>query len=137
LVFVDKVLGYRAIENYLRLVLLAHLLLTHQALCAPDVQAELKRRHHVLRLASIPHLQQELCAAIWHDVVQRMEKHPKQRSTARKIKEFLRKCAEDELDRPAKAAGLDISVDPLQQSRRQMQAATGKLAIPEAMTGDT
>ena len=88
-----QVLGYRAIENYLRLVLFAYLLLTHQALRASDVQAELKQRHHVLRLASIPHLQQELRAAIWHDVVHRMETHPKQRSMGRKIKEFLRKCA--------------------------------------------
>jgi SRSO17 transposase len=86
-------LGYRAIENYLRLVLLAYLLLTHQALSASDAKAELKKRHSVLRLASIPHLQQELRAAIWDDAVQRMQKRVKQPSIARKIKEFLHKCA--------------------------------------------
>ena len=53
-------LRYRAIENYLRLVLLAYLLLTHQALRASDVQAELKKRRSVLRLASILQLQQLL-----------------------------------------------------------------------------
>jgi SRSO17 transposase len=87
-----QVLGYRAIENYLRLVLLAHLLLTHQALRAPDAQAELKQRHQVLRLASIPQLQHELRAAIWQDVVHRMQTRPKQRYVARKIKELLDVC---------------------------------------------
>ena len=52
-------LRYRAIKNYLRLVLLAYLLLTHQGrFYASVVQAELKRRHSVLRPASIPQLQQ-------------------------------------------------------------------------------
>jgi hypothetical protein len=88
-----QVLRYRAIENYLRLVFLASLLLTHQALRAPDVQAELKKRHHVLRLASIPQLQQRLRATLWDDFVQRLEKRPKQRSWARKIKELLQNCS--------------------------------------------
>jgi hypothetical protein len=85
-------LRYRAIENYLRLVLLAYLLLTHQALRASDVQAELKKRNHVLRLASVPQLQQRLRAAVWDDIVQRLENRPKQRSLARKIKELLKNC---------------------------------------------
>jgi SRSO17 transposase len=85
-------LRYRAIENYLRLVFLASLLLTHQALRAPDVQAAIKKRHTVLRLASIPQLQQRLRAALWDDLVQRLEKRPKQRSWARKIKELLQNC---------------------------------------------
>ena len=85
-------LRYRAIENYLRLVLLAYLLLTHQALRASDVQAELKKRHHVLRLASILQLQQRLRATVWDDLVQRLENRPKQRVVARKIKELLQNC---------------------------------------------
>ncbi len=85
-------LRYRAIENYLRLVLLAYLLLTHQALRASDAQAELKKRHSVLRLASIPQLQQLLRAAVWHDLVQRLENRPKQRFVAHKIKELLQNC---------------------------------------------
>jgi len=88
-----QVLGYRAIENYLRLVLFAYLLLTHQALRAPDVQAALKSRHSVLRLASIPRLQHELRRELWDDVIQRMHAHPKQRSLARKIKGFMQQCA--------------------------------------------
>jgi hypothetical protein len=88
-----QVLGYRAIENYLRLVLFAYLLLTHQALRAPDVQAALKSRHSVLRLASIPRLQHELRRELWDDVIQRMHAHPKQRSLARKIKGFMQHCA--------------------------------------------
>lgn len=85
-------LRYRAIENYLRLVLLAYLLLTHQALRASDVQAELKKRQHVLRLASISQLQQCLRAAVWDDLVQRLENRPKQRIVARKIKALLQNC---------------------------------------------
>jgi len=85
-------LRYRAIENYLRLVLLAYLLLTHQALRASDVQAELKKRQHVLRLASISQHQQRLRAAVWDDLVLRLENRPKQRIVARKIKELLQNC---------------------------------------------
>jgi hypothetical protein len=85
-------LGYRAIENYLRLVLLAYLLLTHQALRASDLQAELKKRHHVRRLTSIPRLQQRLRAAVWDDLLQPLENRPKQRLAARKIKELLQNC---------------------------------------------
>ena len=85
-------LRYRAIENYLRLVLLAYLLLTHQALHASDVQAELKRRHSVLRPASIPQLQQRMRAAVWDDLVQRLGNRPQQRVVARKIKELLQNC---------------------------------------------
>jgi SRSO17 transposase len=87
-----QVLRYRAIENYLRLVYLAYLLLTHQALRASDVQAALKKRHSVLRLASIPQLQMRLRATLWDDFVRRLENRPKQRSWACKIKELLQNC---------------------------------------------
>jgi hypothetical protein len=52
----------------------------------------LKKRHHVLRLASIPQLQRLLRAAVWDDLVQRLENRPKQRVVARTIKELLQNC---------------------------------------------
>ncbi len=52
-------LRYRGIERYLCLVLIAHLLLTHLALDAPDLKAKLKARGD-LRLPSVLQLQQDL-----------------------------------------------------------------------------
>jgi len=88
-----QVLRYRAVERYLHLVLIAHLLLTHLALREPDVQAGIKDRHSPLRLPSIPQLQQTLRDMLLQDVLQRLEKHRKQREIARKIKEIFNMSA--------------------------------------------
>jgi hypothetical protein len=87
-----QVLGYRAVERYLHLVLIAYLLLTHLALAAPDVQAALKNGTNALRLPSIPQLQEQLRETLWQDVFRQMEKHPRQRKIARKIKEVFNTC---------------------------------------------
>jgi hypothetical protein len=83
-----QVLRYRAVERYLHLVLIAHLLLTHLGLTMPDAQAELKG-HHELHLPSVPHLQQELRARLWQDVVQTMEQGSRYRKVAKKLKDIL------------------------------------------------
>lgn len=84
-----QVLRYRAVERYLHLVLLAHLLLTHLALREPDVQAAIKDHCTPLRLPSVPQLQQTLRDMLLQDVLQRLEKRRAQRGIARKIKEIL------------------------------------------------
>lgn len=84
-----QLLRYRAVERYLHLVLIAHLLLTHLALREPDVQAAIKKHHTLLRLPSVPQLQQTLRGMLWQDAIQRLEKRPRQRHIARKIKEIV------------------------------------------------
>jgi SRSO17 transposase len=88
-----QVLRYRAVERYLHLVFLAHLLLTHLALRAPDVQAAIQDHDSPLRLPSVPRLQQTLRDLLLQDVLQRLEKHDRQRGIARKIKEILNMSA--------------------------------------------
>jgi hypothetical protein len=85
-----QVLRYRAVERYLHLVLIAHLLLTHLGLTAPDAQAKVKESCADLSLPSIPQLQQNLRALIWEDIIQAMERGSRQRTMARKLKKILR-----------------------------------------------
>jgi len=84
-----QLLRYRAVERYLHLVLIAHLLLTHLALREPDVQAAIKNHRSLLRLPSVPQLQQTLRAVLWQDAIQRLEKRRCQRHVAKKIKELV------------------------------------------------
>jgi hypothetical protein len=88
-----QVLRYRAVERYLHLVFIAHLLLTHLALREPDVQAAIQDHPSPLRLPSVPRLQQTLRDMLLQDVLQRLEKHRKQRGIARKIKEIFNMSA--------------------------------------------
>ena len=84
-----QVLRYRAVERYLHLVFIAHLLLTHLALRAPDVQAAIQDHPSPLRLPSVPQLQQTLRTMLLHDVLQQLGKHRGQRGIVRKIQEIL------------------------------------------------
>jgi SRSO17 transposase len=84
-----QVLRYRAVERYLHLVLIAYLLLTHLALAAPDAQAEIKNTRHDLRLPSIPQLQQGLRETLVREALARLEKDPRHRRFARKMKELF------------------------------------------------
>jgi SRSO17 transposase len=84
-----QVLRYRAVERYLHLVFIAHLLLTHLALREPDVQAAIEDRCTPLRLPSVPQLQQTLRNLLLQEVLQGLEKYRGQRGIARKIKEIL------------------------------------------------
>jgi len=81
-------LRYRGIERYLCLVLIAHLLLTHLALDAPDAKAKLKTRAD-LRLPSVPHLQQDLRRQLWNQVLDGMAKNKTTRQAAKKFREAL------------------------------------------------
>ena len=84
-----QLLRYRAVERYLHLVLIAHLLLTHLALYEPDVQAAIEKRSSSLRLPSVPQLQQRLRAMLLQDALQQLGKCRSQRGIAKKIKEIL------------------------------------------------
>ena len=84
-----QVLRYRAVERYLHLVLIAHLLLTHLAVTTPDAKAQLKDKHKDLPLPSVPQLQQETRALLLKDVIQSMERGSHQRKTVRKLKDVL------------------------------------------------
>ena len=88
-----QVLRYRAVERYLHLVFIAHLLLTHLALAAPDVQAAIHDHPSPLRLPSVLQLQQTLRDLLLEDVLRRLEKRRGQRKIARKIKEILNMSA--------------------------------------------
>jgi SRSO17 transposase len=81
-------LRYRGIERYLCLVLIAHLLLTHLALDAPDAKAKLKTRAD-LRLPSVPQLQQALRSRMWNQVLDGLAKNKTTRLAARKIREAI------------------------------------------------
>jgi hypothetical protein len=66
---------------------LAYLLLTHLALAA-DAQA-CAERLKPLRLPGIPQLQQHLRSQLWDALIVRLERSPKARPGARKIKELI------------------------------------------------
>lgn len=80
-----QMLRYRAIERYLCLVLIAHLLLTHLALRELGAQAK-TNDGSPLRLPSIPQLQQDLRSKLWDDFINSLEQGTKHRAAARKIK---------------------------------------------------
>lgn len=81
-------LRYRGIERYLCLVLIAHLLLTHLALDAPDAQAQRKRRGD-MHLPSIPQLQQDLRRRLWNHVLDGLARNKTTRRAAKKIREAI------------------------------------------------
>ncbi len=84
-----QVLRYRAVQRYLHLVLIAHLLLTHLGLAAPDAKADVQDKHKQLHLPGVPQLQQRLRSLLWEDVIQSMQRGSQQRKIARKLKEVL------------------------------------------------
>ena len=84
-----QLLRYRAVERYLHLVLIAHLLLTHLAVTAPGAQADAKGKRDPLRLPSVPQMQERLRTALWDDAIQTMEKGTRHRRVAKRIKELI------------------------------------------------
>lgn len=82
-----QLLTYRGVVRYLHLVLIAYLLLTQLALVA-DAQA-CAERLTPLRLPGIPQLQQQLRSQLWDALIVRLERSPKTRPGARKIKELI------------------------------------------------
>lgn len=84
-----QLLRYRAVERYLHLVLIAHLLLTHLAATGPGAQADAKNRRDPLRLPSVPQMQERFRAALWDDVIHTLEKGTRHRRIAKTIKELI------------------------------------------------
>ena len=82
-------LRYRGIERYLCLALIAHLLLTHLALDAPDAKAKLNTRAE-LRLPSVPQLQQKLRSQLWNHVLDGLAKNKTTRRAAKKLREAIK-----------------------------------------------
>jgi IS4 transposase len=82
-----QLLRYRGIERYLRLVLIAYLLLPHLALRGLDAQAQHDK--HELRLPSIPPLQELLRKKLWDDVIDSLASGKRHKAVARKLKAVL------------------------------------------------
>lgn len=81
-------LRYRAVERYLHLVLIAHLLLTHLATRGLGAQANSKT-NDPLRLPSVPQMQQTLRELLWDDAVKAMQNSSRYSKVAKKIKELI------------------------------------------------
>jgi SRSO17 transposase len=84
-----QMLRYRAVERYLHLVLIAHLLLTHLAASQPGAQADCRNELNCLRLPSVPKMQQALRAKLWDDVISSMEKGSRNRRAGQKIRQLI------------------------------------------------
>ncbi len=80
-----QVLRYRGVVRYLHLVMIAYLLLTHLALDAPDAKAAIEERR-VLRLPSVPQLQQHLRRLLWDDTVRCLTRSGRSQRFAEKLK---------------------------------------------------
>ena len=70
-------------------MLIAHLLLTHLALEAPDAKAKLNTRAE-LRPPSVPQLQQKLRSQLWNHVLDGLVKNKTTRRAAKKLREAIR-----------------------------------------------
>lgn len=81
-------LRYRAVERYLHLVLIAHLLLTHLAARGLGAQADAKT-NDPLRLPSVLEMQQTLRELLWDDAVNAMQNSSRNQKVAKKIKELM------------------------------------------------
>jgi len=84
-----QVLGYRGIERYLCLVLIAHLLLTHLGATACGAQAE-PDKTKPLDLPSVPQLQSLLRSKLWDDTIDSLEKGSRNRRVGKKLKELIK-----------------------------------------------
>jgi SRSO17 transposase len=83
-----QVLRYRGIERYLHLVMIAHLLLTHLGANEPGAKAACDE-NDLLRLPSVPRLQQLLRSKLWDDTINAMEKGSRNRRVGKKLKEII------------------------------------------------
>ena len=82
-----QVLRYRGIERYLHLVLIAHLLLTHQGIM--DLGAQAEDTTKPLDLPSVPQLQQLLRGKIWDDTINNMDASSRDRKIGKKLKNLI------------------------------------------------
>ena len=83
-----QLLRYRGIERYLRLVLIACLLLTHLALYVPDAKAQRQKRAD-LRLPNIPQPERNLRCHLWNHVLDGLAKNKTTHRAAYKLRQAL------------------------------------------------
>lgn len=82
-----QMLRYRGVVNYLHLVLIAHLLLTHLGGVAQGAQAAEKDKP--LDLPSVPQLQLLLREKLWDDTIDSMEQGTRYRRVGKKLKQVI------------------------------------------------
>jgi SRSO17 transposase len=82
-----QMLRYRGVVNYLHLVLIAHLLLTHLGGVAQGAQAAEKDKP--LDLPSVPQLQLLLREKLWDDTIDSMEQGIRYRRIGKKLKQVI------------------------------------------------
>ena len=82
-------LRYRAVERYLHLVMIAHLLLTHLACDKLGAKAIRQGRRLPLRLPSVAQMQHTLRSMLWDDAVSAMEQGPRYAEIGRKLKDII------------------------------------------------
>jgi SRSO17 transposase len=82
-----QMLRYRGVVNYLHLVLIAHLLLTHLG-GAQGAQAD-RKKDQPLDLPSVPQLQLRLREKLWDDAIDSMEKGTRYRKIGKKLKQVV------------------------------------------------
>ena len=82
-------LRYRAVERYLHLVMIAHLLLTHLATSGPCAQAKQNKQLSPLRLPSTSQLQIELREKLLQTAIQGMQNSSQHQKVAAKIKQLI------------------------------------------------
>ena len=82
-------LRYRAVERYLHLVMIAHLLLTHLAATGLGAQAKQNKQTSPLRLPSISQMQTRMRTALLDDAINGMQNSSRYRKVAGKIKQLV------------------------------------------------
>ncbi len=82
-------LRYRAVERYLHLVMIAHLLLTRLACEKLGAKAIRQGRRLPLRLPSVPQIKQALRSMLWDDAIDSMNKGSRYAQIGKKPKEMV------------------------------------------------
>ena len=84
-----QVLRYRAVERYLHLVMIAHLLLTHLACDKLGAKAIRQGRRLPLRLPSVAQMQHTLRSMLWDDAISAMEQGSRYAEIGKKLKDII------------------------------------------------
>ena len=82
-------LRYRAVERYLHLVMIAHLLLTHLAATGLGAKVKQYKQNSPLRLPSISQMQTQMRKTILDDAIKGMQNSSRYRNVAGKIKQLI------------------------------------------------
>ena len=82
-------LRYRAVERYLHLVMITHLLPTHLACDKLGAKAIRQGRRLPLRLPSVAQMQHTLRSMLWDDAVSAMEQGPRYAEIGKRLKQVI------------------------------------------------